>query len=139
MLEDTEAPGGSVERLQGLPEKSSIPWFAIERTLVVLGGVAWGFWHGGEDVGTDLVLYWVLWTGGLGALGCAVAAGHPLSILGASVAPPPPPLLPALPSGTVSALIESWVPNPPPTAFIALRNDLHTIRGWLPPLVAGGL
>src|SRR3546814_1957173 len=130
MLEDTEAPGGSVERLQGLPEKSSIPWFAIERTLVVLGGVAWGFWHGGADVGTDLVLYWVLWTGGLGALGCAVAGGHPLSILGAFVASPLTPLHPALASGTVSALIEAWVRKPTNADFMALRNTVQTMRGW---------
>src|SRR3546814_12724896 len=76
LREDTEAPAAIVERLQALPEKSSIPWFTIALTLFVLGGFAWGFWHGGADVGTDLVLYWVLWTGGLGALGCAVAGGQ---------------------------------------------------------------
>src|SRR3546814_5410816 len=105
LREDTEAPATTVERLQALPEKSSIPWFTIALTLFVLGGFAWGFWQGGADVGTDLVLYWVLWTGGLGALGCAVAGGHPLSILGAFVASPLTPLHPALASGTVSALI----------------------------------
>src|SRR3546814_17989390 len=74
------------------------PLFRSALTLFVLGGFAWGFWHGGADVGTDLVLYWVLWTGGLGALGCAVAGGHPLSILGAFVASPLTPLHPALAS-----------------------------------------
>src|SRR3546814_2431684 len=76
LREDTEAPAAIVERLQALPEKSSIPWFTIALTLFVLGGFAWGFWHGGADVGTDLVLYWVLWTGGLGELGCAVEIGR---------------------------------------------------------------
>src|SRR3546814_6203529 len=46
LREDTEAPAAIVERLQALPEKSSIPWFTIALTLFVLGGFAWGFWHG---------------------------------------------------------------------------------------------
>src|SRR3546814_654994 len=45
LREDTEAPAAIVERLQALPEKSSIPWFTIALTLFVLGGFAWGFWH----------------------------------------------------------------------------------------------
>src|SRR3546814_8589068 len=106
------------------------PLFRSALTLFVLGGFAWGFWHGGSDVGTDLVLYWVLWTGGLGALGCAVAGGHPLSILGAFVASPLTPLHPALASGTVSALIEAWVRKPTKADFMALRNDVQTMRGW---------
>ncbi|MFC3715638.1 TraB/GumN family protein [Luteimonas soli] len=130
LREDTEAPAAIVERLQALPEKSSIPWFTIALTLFVLGGFAWGFWRGGADVGTDLVLYWVLWTGGLGALGCAIAGGHPLSILGAFVASPVTPLHPALASGTVSALIEAWVRKPTHADFMALRNDVQTMRGW---------
>src|SRR3546814_8773134 len=129
LREDTEAPAAIVERLQALPEKSSIPWFTIALTLFVLGGFAWGFWHGGADVGTDLVLYWVLWTGGLGALGCAVAGGHPPSILGAFVASPLTPLHPALASGTVSALIEAWVRQPTHADLMALRNDVQTLPG----------
>lgn len=130
LREDTEAPAAIVERLQALPQKSSIPWFTIALTLFVLGGFAWGFWRGGVDVGTDLVLYWVLWTGGLGALGCAIAGGHPLSILGAFVASPVTPLHPALASGTISALIEAWVRKPTHADFMALRGDVQTMRGW---------
>src|SRR3546814_2686155 len=53
LREDTEAPAAIVERLQALPEKSSIPWFTIALTLFVLGGFAWGFWHGGADVRSE--------------------------------------------------------------------------------------
>src|SRR3546814_2340313 len=95
LREDTEAPAAIVERLQALPEKSSIPWFTIAPTLFVLGGFAWGFWHGGADVGTALVLYLVLWTGCLGALHSLVAVGHPPSNRRLFLAPPLPPLHPA--------------------------------------------
>ena len=84
----------------------------------------------GLEVGADLMLYWVLWTGGLGALGCAIAGGHPLSILGAFASSPFTPLHPALASGTVSGLIEAWVRKPTYADFLALRDDVQTVRGW---------
>ena len=116
--------------LDSVAEKSKVPWFTLLLTAFVLGGFAWGFWRGGLDVGTDLMLYWVLWTGGLGALGCAVAGGHPLSILGAFVSSPVTPLHPALASGTISGLIEAWVRKPTYADFMALRDDVQTLRGW---------
>ena len=97
---------------------------------IVIGGFAWGFWRGGFDVGTDLMLQWVLVTGGLGALGCAIAGGHPLSILGAFASSPVTPLHPALASGTVSALIEAGVRKPTYSDFMALRDDVQHLRGW---------
>lgn len=130
LREENAAPAGIVASLEALPQKSSVPWFTIVLALFVLGGFAWGFWRGGVDVGTDLVLYWVLWTGVLGALGCAVAGGHPLSILGAFVSSPVTPLHPALASGTISALIEAWVRKPTYADFMALRDDVQTVKGW---------
>ena len=99
-------------------------------TVFVLGGFAWGFWHGGLAVGAELMLYWVLLTGGLGALGCLAAGGHPLSILAAFVASPVTPLHPALASGTISALVEAWVRKPTYGDFLSLRDDVATLRGW---------
>lgn len=130
LRDETSAPGGIVASLESLPEKSSVPWFTIVLAAFVLGGFAWGFWRGGVDVGTDLVLYWVFWTGGLGALGCAIAGGHPLSILGAFIASPVTPLHPALASGTISALIEAWVRKPTHADFMAIRDDVQQWKGW---------
>ena len=96
----------------------------------VIGGFAWGFWRGGFEVGADLMLYWVLITGTLGAIGCLAAGGHPLSILAAFVASPVTPLHPALASGTVSALVEAWVRKPTYADFMALRDDVQSVRGW---------
>ena len=68
--------------------------------------------------------------GTLGALGCAIAGGHPLSILGAFASSPVTPLHPALASGTVSALIEAGVRKPTYADFMALRDDVQHLRGW---------
>lgn len=130
LREETRAPATVREELESLPQKSSVPWFTIFLSVFVLGGFAWGFWRGGIDVGSDLLLQWVLATGVLGAIGCAVAGGHPLSILVAFVASPITPLHPALASGTLSALTEAWVRKPTYADFMALRDDVQSWRGW---------
>lgn len=130
LREDTGDPSALRAELDSVAEPPKVPWFTLVLAAFVLGGFAWGFWRGGLDVGADLLLYWVLWTGCLGALGCAIAGGHPLSILGAFVSSPFTPLHPALASGTVSALIEAWVRKPTYADFMALRDDVQTVRGW---------
>ncbi|MDI9239755.1 TraB/GumN family protein [Lysobacter sp. LF1] len=130
LKEESRAPETIVAELESLPKKSDIPWFTIFLAVFVLGGFAWGFWRGGIDVGSDLLLQWVLATGVLGAIGCAIAGGHPLSILVAFVASPITPLHPALASGTLSALTEAWIRKPTYADFMALRDDVQTWRGW---------
>ena len=130
LRDDQTAPAVVREQLESVKEKSSIPWFTIVLTAFVLGGFAWGFWRGGLDVGADLMLYWVLLTGSLGAIGCALAGGHPLSIVTAFLASPVTPLHPALASGTISALVEAWVRKPTYADFMALRDDVQSVRGW---------
>ena len=130
LREEQRDPEALRAELDSVAEKSKVPWFTLILAAFVLGGFAWGFWRGGFDVGADLMLYWVLWTGGLGALGCALAGGHPLSILGAFVSSPVTPLHPALASGTVSGLIEAWVRKPTYADFMALRDDVQTVKGW---------
>lgn len=130
LREETRPPAQVREELEALPHKSGIPWFTIGLAAFVLGGFAWGFWQGGLDVGSDLLLQWVLTTGILGAIGCAIAGGHPLSILVAFLASPITPLHPALASGTMSALTEAWLRKPTYADFMALRDDVQTVRGW---------
>jgi len=130
-LRDEQSPAASITAsLETTKPKSRVPVMELCVGAFLLGGFAWGVASGGFDVGADLLLYWVLWTGGLGALGCLIAGGHPLSILGAFVSSPFTPLHPALASGTVSALIEAWVRKPTYADFMSLREDVNTVRGW---------
>lgn len=130
LREESAMPANIREELEALPKKSDVPWFTIVLAAFVLGGFAWGFWQGGLDVGSDLLVQWVLATGLLGALGCAIAGGHPLSILVAFIASPITPLHPALASGTLSALTEAWLRKPTYADFMALRDDVGTLKGW---------
>lgn len=129
LREDNDDPKATVSALESVRTKSGIPWFTIALAVFVLGGFAWGFWKGGVDVGGDLLLYWIALTAGLGALGALLARGHPLSVLAAAVASPVTPLHPALASGMVSGLVEALLRKPTHADFMALRNDVQSVKG----------
>ena len=130
LAEDNDVPAAVKAELEMVKQKSRVPWMELILGFFVIGGFAWGFWQGGIDVGADLIVQWVLMTGVLGAIGCAIAGGHPLSILAAFIASPLTPLHPALASGTVSAFVEANLRKPTYADFMALRNDVNTVKGW---------
>ena len=130
LREDVESPTALREELEFVPKKSSIPWFTLAITTLIVGSFAYGFWHGGFDVGAELIAQWVMYTAGLAALGCLLAGGHPLSIIAAAVAAPLKPFHPGVPSGTFSALVEAWIRKPVYADFLDLRTDVQSLRGW---------
>lgn len=130
LREDLADPAELRSALEVVKPKSRVPWMELVIGIFLVGGFAWGFWQGGVDVGSDLLLQWVLATGVLGAIGCAIAGGHPLSILAAFISSPLTPLHPALASGTVSAFVEATLRKPTYADFMALRDDVQTLRGW---------
>lgn len=115
--------------LDEVPSGSRVPWFSLALIAFLLGGFAWGFARG-DGIGINLALGWVLTTGGLGALGCTAAGGHPLSVLAAMLASPLTPLHPALSSGMVSAAVEAWLRKPTYRDFLYLRDDTTHWTGW---------
>ncbi len=130
LTEDTQDPGSLRESLRQLPPpKNWGTWITLVLAVVVVGGFIYGFSQG-LDVGKDLLLQWVLITGTGGAIGCLLAGGHPLSILGAFAVSPVTPLHPALASGMVSALIEAWIRKPTVADFGHLHRDVTSTAGW---------
>ena len=123
-------PDALTRELDFVKPGSRIPWFTIICATLLLGAFGWGVYQGGLDLGAKLVLDWILITAAGGALGAALAGGHPLSILGAAVAAPVTPLIPALSSGMVSAFIEAWVRKPTYADMLNLRQDTSTLKGW---------
>ncbi len=123
-------PHTTCETLNSVPTGSKIPWFTIILCVFLIGGFAWGFYHGGAELGAKLVLQWVVITGVLSGIGCALAGGHPLSILSAILAAPITPLHPALSSGMVSAFVEAWIRKPTYDDFLKLRDDTSHWQGW---------
>lgn len=130
LQEQEREPAGVLEELRQPPPPARWPrWLGYALIALIVGGFGWAFAQGGE-VGLELLLVYILATGLLGALGCALAGGHPVSIAAAFAASPITPLHPALASGTVSAAVELWLRKPTVRDFAALRTDLDNWRGW---------
>lgn len=136
LREDTAAPEAIRAELETVRKKSGIPWFKIALTALIVGGIAVGFWRGGMAMGTDLLLQWVMISGGLAALGCALSLGHPLGILAAAVLAPLKPFRLGVPTGTFTALIEARMRKPTYADFLALRDDVQSLAGWYKNRVA---
>lgn len=128
--EGDERPEAAIARLEALPPPTRWgTWLSLALAALVIGGFAWGFARG-VDLGTELLLAWVLATGGLGALGCLLAGGHPLSILAAFLSSPLTPLHPLLSSGSISALVEVSLRRPTVSDFERLKDDIGSLGGW---------
>jgi len=130
LAEDTEDPGVLREQLEFVQPRRRIPWITLAILVVVVAGIALGFYRGGLAMGADLLLQWTLYTGGLAALGALLAGSHPLSILTAAVAAPLKPFRLSVPAGTFSALVEVNLRKPAYNDFLTLRDDAQTLRGW---------
>ena len=127
---ETRAPETLTAELAHVESKRNIPWITLTLMLLICGGIAWGYFHGGRELGRDLLLQWFAWTGGLAALGALLARGHVLSILAAAIAAPLKPFRPGLPPGMFSALVEVHLRKPAYPDFLALRDDAQTLGGW---------
>jgi pheromone shutdown-related protein TraB len=126
----SEEPQSLRERLDRIPQGSRIPWFTLLLVAFLAGGFGYGVYHGGFELGGQLLLTWAAITALGGALGAIVAGGHPLSVLTGALASPLTPLHPALSSGMLSALVEAWVRKPRYQDFLHLRDDTNSAAGW---------
>ncbi|MFT4179991.1 MAG: conjugal transfer protein TraB, partial [Thermomonas sp.] len=130
LAEETRAPEALTTELAHVEKKRNIPWITLTLMLLICGGIVLGYFNGGRELGRELLLQWVAWTGGLAALGALLARGHVLSILAAGIAAPLKPFRPGLPPGMFSALTEVHLRKPAYPDFLALRDDAQTLAGW---------
>ncbi len=130
LAEETRTPDDITGELVHVTSKRKIPWITLVLMLLIAAGIAWGYAQGGRELGRELLLQWVAWTGGLAGLGAMLARGHILSILAAAISAPLKPFRPGLPPGMFSALVEVHLRKPAYPDFLALREDAQTLGGW---------
>lgn len=123
-------PHERIAQLDTIPPASRwfklIPWLIV---ALILTGFVLGFMRSPE-LGTAMVLDWILINGGLSALGAAMAFAHPLSILTAFLAAPLTSLNPTIGAGMVVAAAETYLRKPQVGDFNRLRSDTTTLKGW---------
>lgn len=130
LSEDHGDPATMLAALDDAPRGKRRPWITLILLGFIAAGVTVGFLRGGFALGGELLLQWVMYTAGFAALGCLLAAGHPLSILTAALAAPLKPFRLAVPAGTFSGLVQVSLRKPAYADFLALRDDVTTLRGW---------
>ncbi|WP_089728163.1 TraB/GumN family protein [Candidatus Thiosymbion oneisti] len=123
-------PRAELAELDRLPSPQRwpklIPWLVV---VLVLGGFGYGFYQS-PGLGLRVVLDWVLINGSLSALGAAVAAGHPLTVVTAFLAAPLTSLNPTIGAGMVTGAAELYLRRPSIGDFGRLRRDTATLKGW---------
>lgn len=123
-------PAITVATLAQTPAKARWPkWLAVGLVVAVFALIAYAF-HRNTALGTQVLMNWVLFTGGFAALGALLAGGHPLSIAAAFVAAPIKPFRPGIPAGGISAMAEAWVRKPRVVDFETLRDQVGHWSGW---------
>lgn len=130
LADDQRAPAAVTAELAQVAHRRRIPWITLALMLLIGAGIAWGYLHGGRDLGGELLAQWVAWTAGLAGLGALLAGGHPFSIIAAAVSAPLKPFRPGVPPGMFSALVEVHLRKPAYPDFLALRDDAQTLKGW---------
>ena len=120
-----------LDALNVLPSKSalsgSLKWI-IPAAIILL--FAWGFYAGGAQAGSDMILWWVAANGLLAGIGAIVAWGHPLTVLSSVLAAPLTSLNPMIAAGWVSGLVEAFSRKPKVRDFETLQDDIRSVRGF---------
>ncbi|ANU27162.1 TraB/GumN family protein [Planococcus versutus] len=117
-------------KLSEVPPKSKWPkiiGWAIPVALVVMIAITF---MNNPAAGIDQTISWILWTACLGAIGAAIAFGHPLAILTAFVGGPIGALHPLLAAGWFSGLAQAYVRRPNVGDFQTLSKDVFTLKGF---------
>ena len=119
-----------IEELEESPKPAVsgklLKW-AIPAIILVIFVVGFYF---SKDVGTELILVWILANGICSAIGTAIALGHPLSIITAFIAAPITSLNPAIGAGMVVGFVEAKFRKPTVADLENLPEDFQTARGW---------
>lgn len=111
-------PSPDLKALEVIPPKrvnvSKILGWSFPVLLIALFGYFGykGIQEGNWDELRRFLLDLLLWGGGLAALGCLLARGHPLSIVTAFLVAPITILHPGLAAGWFSGLVEAWIREP---------------------------
>ena len=107
---------------------SKIASWIIPAIIVILIGL--GFYFGGKNKGTELVLSWVIWNGSLSAIGSIIAAAHPLTILIAFIGAPITSLCPFVGVGLLTGITQALICKPKVKDIEDLTKDASSLKGF---------
>jgi len=121
----------ALDQLEAMPPKGRVgqvvKWVI---PAIIMGLLLFGFFKGGKDVGTGMLIWWVGANGILAGIGALMAMAHPLTILSSMLAAPLTSLNPMIAAGWVSGLVEAFSRKPQVKDFEHLQEDIQSMRGF---------
>jgi pheromone shutdown-related protein TraB len=119
---------GELERLPPGKKAAAVLKWILPLGIVAL--IGYGFYRGGSDAGTHMIVWWVMANGILAGLGAMLAMAHPLTILSSFLAAPLTSLNPMIAAGWVSGLVEAFSRKPRVKDLESLSEDILSAKGF---------
>ncbi len=120
-----------IELLNRVPEKGVwgrfAGWFF---SLAIVGLFVAGFFYSGSQASLKMITWWAVITASFSALGAIVLLAHPLTIAASALSAPITTLHPLIAAGWVAGLVEATLRKPQVKDFLALANDIISVRGF---------
>jgi pheromone shutdown-related protein TraB len=120
----------SLAELNSIPPRS---WFSRAAKwiipLLIIAVIAVGFLRADFSVFLQMLWRWVMWNGGLAAVGCILALGHPLAILVSFICAPFTTLNPLIGVGILSGLVQATVRKPRVCDAENISADAASLKG----------
>ena len=120
-----------LDELNVLPPKNRLTallkWIIPAAILLLF---VYGFYSGGSQAGSDMIMWWVAANGLLAGVGAIVAWGHPLTVVSSVLSAPLTSLNPMIAAGWVSGLVEAFSRKPKVRDFETLQDDIRSVRGF---------
>jgi pheromone shutdown-related protein TraB len=89
-----------------------------------------GFFYSGGQASINMMLSWSAITATCAAIGAILLLAHPLTILASALSAPIATLHPLIATGWVAGLVEASFRKPQVKDFLALKDDITTVRGF---------
>ena len=120
-----------LSEIEKIPPKSIVPQiigWGICAAIVAL--IAYGFLKGGVETGVQSIFLWWIVNAVFGALGCALAFAHPLTVLTAFVLTPFTSLIPFIATGWIAGFVQALIKKPTAEDIENVPADTETIKGF---------
>ncbi|MDR1389778.1 MAG: TraB/GumN family protein [Treponema sp.] len=103
-----------------------LPWLI---PVILTGVIALTIYRLGAETSLNSILLWLLWNGGLAAVGTIAAGGHPLSALVSFVGAPIATVNPVLGVGLFAGVAEATLRKPRVEDTETISTDVSSIKG----------
>lgn len=130
-LEKKEADA-NLDKIAAIPPKSIVGKILNIAFPVLFAGLLLApiFISGSKEQLTQNIVRWLIWNGGLAAVGTLLAFGNILTIVSAFIFAPIATLNPLIGIGMITAIVQATVCKPQVRDMMNIADDVATIKGW---------